>query len=71
MLDAGKYVRCAALQHDGRIKVIFDGKAGSIAYFMSETTYHAIPLFVNATPQDYQGVGELVQAETVEIYKNR
>jgi len=71
MLNAGQYVRAAALQHDGRIKVVFDGKAGSIAYFMSPETYHAIPILVNATPQDYEKLGAISKAETAEIYQNR
>lgn len=71
MLEAGQFVRCAALRHDGHIKVVFDGKAGSVAYFMSPATYEAIPILVNATPQDYERLGTITKAQTAEIYENR
>lgn len=72
LLDSGKFVRCSALWHPERpepnVKVIFQGRSGEEAYWMSNKTYDSIPLLVNATPADYRKHGEIIKAANLEIY---
>jgi hypothetical protein len=69
MLEAGKFLRVAAMgkgysQGNGyaTVHVIFRGKAGEVAYFMSAETYDAFPLGTAVTPEDYATVGTLTPA---------
>jgi len=64
MLDAGEYVRVAALgQDDGRVKVWFRNRDSvEKVYLMTAAAYGSIPLLVPATPADY-GSG-LVEVES-------
>ncbi|MFA5240357.1 MAG: hypothetical protein WC476_11720 [Phycisphaerae bacterium] len=70
--SAGKLIRCAALALDNpdRVKVIFRGLAGELAFFMSQETYEAIPLMQIATIEDYQERGEVLPAISRDIYQN-
>ena len=74
LIRQGHFVRCSALIHPEmtvaeNIKVIFQGKDVEQAYFMSESTYHAIPLLVPATVEDYQQHGRVIPAQSVDIYQ--
>lgn len=73
-----KMLRVAALRHSGcgvvRVKVIFrNGRNGEkkCAYWMNQEVYDAIPLMVDATPDDYRKHGELNEAEDTNIYNNK
>ena len=68
IIDGGGAVRCAALTHGDKVKVIFRQSNERIAYFMDRETYHAIPLLQVATPDDYRRFGNVVQAENADIY---
>lgn len=70
LLAQGKYVRCSALWHPpaDKVKVIFHGQTGDKAYFMTQATYRAIPLGVNATIEDYQAKGEITECRNLDIY---
>lgn len=72
LLNAGKFVRCSALSHSERpdlnVKVIFRGRSGEEAYWMSHKTYDSIPILTNATPADFRKHGRLIKAATTDIY---
>lgn len=75
LIEFGEFVRCSALTHRGKhpgpedVKVIFHGANGQYqTYWMSEATYHAIPLGVNATPDDYRKHGNVIEAKSLDIY---
>ena len=69
LLDSGKLLRCSALQHNGRVKVIFRGKNGKErAFWMAPRTYRRIALGVPATPQDFKALGKVTRAKTTDIY---
>jgi hypothetical protein len=71
LIDAGQVVRCAALSHQEHpgpnIKVIFKGKIGERAFWMSQETYHSLPLVDNATPADYRRHGPIMEARNVDL----
>ncbi len=69
IINAGGVVRCAALGHGQSVKVIFQGQHDEQAYLMSQATYDAIPLMVNATPDDYRKHGEVTPAQSLDIYQ--
>lgn len=73
ILGQGKFIRKSALNHDGRgVKVIFRNKDGDRqAFFMSRRTYRAIPIMVNATPDDFRSHGPLRRAKSTDIYETR
>ncbi len=73
MIAAGKFIRSSALWHPKRpglnVKVFFQGVGVGEIYWMSQKTYDAIPILdVNATPDDYRKHGEVVDAESLDIY---
>ena len=68
VINNGGEVRCAALQHGDKVKVIFRAAEKETAYFMNRQTYAAIPLFQIATPEDYSRVGAVVPAANLDIY---
>ena len=68
IIDGGGAVRCAALSHGDKVKVIFQMAQQDTAYFMDHATYDAIPLFQIATPEDYSRVGAVVPAANIDIY---
>jgi hypothetical protein len=73
-----KVIRVSALMHYAlgmsRVKVIFRAggyewpKGEESAYWMTQETYHAIPLGVEATLEDYKAHGEVVEASDTDIY---
>ncbi len=72
LIAAGQFIRSAALYHPERpspenVKVIFRGKDGNQAYWMSIATYHAISLDNNATPDDYRKVGTVLPARSLDL----
>ena len=76
MLDAGLFLRCAALSHKDKIphsesiKVIFRNKEREeVSYFMSDDTYHAFPLGTPTTPNDYQSKGKIIKCLNNDIYQ--
>jgi len=69
LLDSGKLLRCSALRHNGRVKVIFRGKNGKErAFWMATRTYRRIPLGEPATVEDYKAIGKVTRAKTTDIY---
>jgi hypothetical protein len=71
ILIEGKYVRCAALLHDTRVKVIFRNFGGrERAYFMDEGTYQAIPLLKPASIEDYHILGSITECQNTDISSN-
>lgn len=73
LLNAGKFVRRAALGHDEKgVKVLFENARGlEAAYWMSHETYDAISLFTPATPEDYAKYGQVQPAETTKLMDAR
>ena len=68
IIAGGGEVRCAALTHGDKVKVIFQAAARDTAYFMDHNTYDAIPLLAIATPEDYSRFGTVTPAESLDIY---
>ena len=69
LLDAGHYIRCSALSHNGRVKVLFQNKAGNLrAYWMSHRNYEGRGLMVPTTVADYKSHGRVTRAKSTEIY---
>jgi hypothetical protein len=67
MLDAGKWLRCAALGvgngPDRKVHVVFRNKTGAEkGLYMAAATYNALPLLSHATPEDYAAVGAVEPA---------
>jgi len=55
LIENGFFVRCSALGKDnGFIHVLFQGKTETVGRYMTDKTYHAIPLLTNATIEDYE-----------------
>ncbi len=68
LLTGGQCVRCAALRHYDQVKVIFRGQRSEFAYLMEPSTYYAIPLLVNATPEDYAKIGTIRRAQNTDLH---
>jgi hypothetical protein len=68
LLAQGKYLRCSALGHGDKVKVIFRGNAGEKACLMSQEIYRAIPLGTPATVDDYKKLGKVIEAQSLDIY---
>ena len=63
LISEGRLVRVAACGDNGRVLVTFAGQNGTRPNFwMAKRTYHAIPLGVNATVEDYQKFGKVTRA---------
>ena len=69
LIAAGRFVRCSALwlPPEDKVKVIFHGQTVDKAYFMTQATYDAIPLMVNATIEDYQAKGTITECRNLDI----
>ena len=62
LLNEGHYVRTAAVNDNGRVKVWFRNKdRGEKQYHMKKDTYRSIPLLEPATIDDYKQQGELTE----------
>lgn len=70
LMENGEFIRCAALSHDDRVKVIFRGKSAEKAFFMSHETYDSIPLGETALVSNYEKFGPCVEAKSIDIYAN-
>jgi len=69
LLDSGRFVRCAALAHDGEwVKVLFRGLVGERAFFMKRETYNAIPLLEPATYENFAEFGNIYEASNTDLY---
>ena len=69
LLEAGRFLRCAALSHNSHVKVIFRGKDSEKACLMSHETYHAFPLLEPVTIEDFQKVGALIETDNTDLYQ--
>ena len=62
-LNAGEYLRCAALGEQAYtlcVKVWFRNSAGDeIIRYMHVNTYHAFPLLESVSPEQYASVGRV------------
>lgn len=70
LLHTGHYLRCAALSHGDKVKVIFRGLSDEKAVFMAPETYDAFPLLKNVTLEDYAKIGTVTDAVDRNIYAN-
>ena len=69
ILSEGKYLRCSALRHNGRVKVIFRNKDGEErAFWMAPRNYRGLRLGTPTTPEDYKARGKVTRARNVDIY---
>lgn len=62
LLASGRALRCSALGVPRGVHVLFESLRGTVGYFMSEETYRALPLGVNATVEDFAAHGALEPA---------
>jgi len=60
LMASGKWVRKAAVNHDGGVKVWFKRGDEEKQAMMSKETYRAIPLITPATIDDYRLLGDVV-----------
>lgn len=71
LIAEGRFVRCAALQHNGRVKVCFRGKDGAeVYYWMSHETYDALPLAAVFAVEDYEKYGPLTRAKVDNLHES-
>lgn len=72
LLAQGRLIRTAALSHNGRVKVLFQGGDNTqVAYWMAHKTYRAIPLSANATVEDYKAIGKVTKAKSSILHDSR
>lgn len=68
MIQEGRLLRKAASTVPSGVKVLFEGQTERLCYIMAPETYDAIPLLVNATPEDYQRFGSLTKAANCNLW---
>lgn len=69
ILDEGKFLRCSALQHNGRVKVIFRNKdRKERAFWMAPRNYQGLGYGTATTSEDYKARGKVTKAKNTDIY---
>ena len=69
LLKEGKFLRCSALRHNGRVKVIFRNKDGKErAYWMAPRNYRGLGYGTPTTLEDYKARGKATRAKNTDIY---
>ena len=69
ILDEGGWLRCSALRHNGRVKVIFRNKSGlKRAFWMAPRNYQGLGCGTATTPADYKARGKVTRARNTDIY---
>jgi len=67
LLEAGEYIRQAAHQHNGRVKVLFRNKHKKTrAYWMAPRTYRRVTS-TPATVENYKAGGKVTRARNTDI----